>query len=141
MISQAIHYALKALINLAREPSRASNAALIASEENIPRNYLGAVMTELKRAGLVRSRVGRIGGYKLARSADTISIADIFHAFNGPPAVFLGDYDRDMKGEADFPGFNVAVQLISAAQSEFYRTLGEKKLSELVTAEPPRSRE
>jgi Rrf2 family protein len=138
MISQTIHYALKALISLAREPSRVSNAALIASEDNIPRKYLGVVMTELKRAGLVRAHVGKIGGYKLARSADTISIADIFHAINGPPSLFLGDYGTDLDGDADSPGFNDAVQLISAAQSEFYRILGEKKLSELVTAEPPR---
>ncbi|MBM3520571.1 MAG: Rrf2 family transcriptional regulator, partial [Alphaproteobacteria bacterium] len=38
------------------------------------------LMTELEKAGLVRSVAGRSGGFHLQRPADQITLADIYHA-------------------------------------------------------------
>jgi Rrf2 family protein len=52
----------------------------ISATMTIPERFLPSVMTDLVRAGLVESRVGRTGGYRLARPASTISLLDIIRA-------------------------------------------------------------
>jgi Rrf2 family protein len=80
-----MEYALRAGVALAAESEdRPVTAARLASAQDIPLNFLHTVLTELKRARLVRSTRGPDGGFVLARSAEEISVADIFRAIDGP---------------------------------------------------------
>lgn len=56
----------------------------LAKAQQIPAKFLEAILTQLRRAGLVRSQRGPDGGFWLARSADEISLADIIRAIDGP---------------------------------------------------------
>ncbi len=42
------------------------------------------VLQQLVRAGLLRSKRGPRGGYSLARSADEITLMDVYEVFEGP---------------------------------------------------------
>jgi Rrf2 family protein len=55
-------------------------ADAIARDRAVPKTYLTVILAQLRRAGLVQSRRGRIGGYTLARSPKTISLAEIVRA-------------------------------------------------------------
>src|SRR3546814_6457263 len=77
MLSQRGRYALKALLNIARDPHSSRQVSAIAEEENIPRKFLESIMSDLRRSGLVRSTRGNMGGYKLARPADLITFAEV----------------------------------------------------------------
>ncbi len=74
-------YAVMAMAELARH---ASDAALplshIAEQQKLPLPYLEQLFLQLRRAGLVESARGRTGGYRLARAAAEISIADVMSA-------------------------------------------------------------
>ncbi len=74
-------YAVMAMAELARH---ATDAALplshIAEQQKLPLPYLEQLFLQLRRAGLVDSARGRSGGYRLARSAAEISIADVMSA-------------------------------------------------------------
>ena len=74
-------YAVMAMADLAKH---ASDAALplsaIAERQQISLAYLEQLFVKLRRAGLVASARGRSGGYRLGRSADTISVAEIMAA-------------------------------------------------------------
>jgi Rrf2 family protein len=72
-------YAIRALAELADAPAPLT-ADQLATARNIPKTFLTVILSQLGRAGLVRSRRGRIGGYSLARGADEISIADVVAA-------------------------------------------------------------
>jgi Rrf2 family protein len=87
MLSQRCKYALKALINLARSGGGSRNVSDIASEENIPRKFLEAIMSDLRRAALVESARGKMGGYRLARPADLITFGQIIRTTDGPLAL------------------------------------------------------
>jgi len=98
MLSQRGRYALKALLNIARGNGELRHVALIAEEERIPRKFLEAIMSDLRRAGLVRSTRGTMGGYQLARPADLITFAEVMRATDGPlsllPCVSRNFYQR-----------------------------------------------
>ncbi|HEY1880183.1 MAG TPA: Rrf2 family transcriptional regulator [Caulobacteraceae bacterium] len=87
MLSQRGRYALKALLNLARHTGGTRDVGAISAEENIPRKFLEAIMSDLRRARLVESLRGKFGGYRLARSADLITFGEIMRATNGPLAL------------------------------------------------------
>lgn len=52
----------------------------IAERQHISLAYLEQIFARLRRAGLVDSARGRAGGYRLARPATSISIAEIMRA-------------------------------------------------------------
>lgn len=68
----------------ADDASTRLTAAEVAAAIGIGVPTVSKVLKELQRAGLVASTRGARGGYSLARSADTISAADIIDAVEGP---------------------------------------------------------
>ncbi len=87
MLSQKCKYALQALLVLARENSdELLLVSDIAARENLPKKFLEAILLELNRNGLVRSRRGRGGGYALAKPADLITFGQVVRIMDGPLA-------------------------------------------------------
>lgn len=87
MLSQKCKYALQALLVLAREPSQELLLVSdIAERERLPKKFLEAILLELNRNGLVRSRRGRGGGYALAKPADLITFGQVVRIIDGPLA-------------------------------------------------------
>lgn len=87
MISQKAKYALRALVALSRAPAGASlMIADIARTESIPKKFLEQILLDLKRAGMVDSRRGRLGGYVLLRSAGEITFGEVLRLIDGPIA-------------------------------------------------------
>lgn len=87
MLSQRGRYALKALLNLARSDGAPKDVGKVSAEEKIPRKFLEAIMSDLRRARLVESRRGKFGGYRLARPADLITFGEVMRVTNGPLAL------------------------------------------------------
>lgn len=80
-------YGLKAMVHLAQfPPGRPIPVLDIASSERIPKKFLDAILCELRNSGFVNSRMGKGGGYTLAREAIDISVGDIIRAIDGPLA-------------------------------------------------------
>ena len=75
------HYSVKALLDLSlqREYGPVS-VKVIATRQAIPAPYLEKLLIEMRRAGLVQSIRGSMGGYKLARSPAQISLGQILEA-------------------------------------------------------------
>lgn len=87
MLTKKAKYGLKAMIALAAlPPGDMAFSAEIALAERIPKKFLDAILLELRRHGLVKSRKGPSGGYALARPADEISIGSCVRLLDGPLA-------------------------------------------------------
>lgn len=84
-VSAKSDYALRALIELAR---RVEGAAVSAEEigrcQDIPHGFLQAILADLRRAGLVISQRGQSGGWRMARDPDSVTVADVIRAVDGP---------------------------------------------------------
>jgi Rrf2 family protein len=85
-ITARADYAIRALLELAAAPDASLHADAIARSQSIPGKFLEAVLGDLRRAKLVTSQRGAAGGYRLARPADSISLADVVRAVEGPLA-------------------------------------------------------
>jgi Rrf2 family protein len=88
LISQRAKYALRALLVLAEAPpGEPLMISEISKRQAIPKKFLEQILLELKRAGLVESRRGRLGGYALARSAEKITFGEVVRLLDGPVAL------------------------------------------------------
>lgn len=86
-------YALRALVELAAAQRENTDGDLrdtpISAEElgrlqDIPHGFLQAILSDLRRAGIVSSRRGKTGGWFLSKDAEAITVADVLRAVDGP---------------------------------------------------------
>jgi Rrf2 family protein len=90
-ISAKVDYAVRAAVELAATTDeKPVKAERIATAQEIPLNFLENILGELRHSGIVRSHRGAEGGFRLARPAEEISIADIIRAVEGPLASVRG---------------------------------------------------
>ena len=82
-------YAIRALLTLAASDHSVS-AEHLAQEQELPAKFLGAILSDLRRGGMVTSQRGPEGGFRLASDPDTIMMADILRVVSGPLAGVRG---------------------------------------------------
>ncbi|MDQ1674025.1 MAG: hypothetical protein QOC98_2587, partial [Frankiaceae bacterium] len=66
-ISAKVDYAIRALLTLAERSPELTTIDIVIGEQNLPRKFAEAILSDLRRAGIVRSQRGAHGGYALAR--------------------------------------------------------------------------
>ena len=77
-------YGLRAMVDLAvNSETEPVSIHSIGERQDISDGYLEQLIAKLKRAGLVESIRGAAGGYRLARSAEEISVGDLLRALEG----------------------------------------------------------
>jgi Rrf2 family protein len=87
-LSKKSDYALIAMKHLAtRSDATSASAREISESYDIPLELLAKVLQRLVRAKLLVSVQGTRGGYRLARHASSISVADVIQAVDGPVTV------------------------------------------------------
>jgi Rrf2 family protein len=77
MLSRQASHALKALLELAGDPGRWRSTQQLAAAQQLPEAMLEQLLLRLRRAGVLVARRGRLGGYRLAHPAATISLAAV----------------------------------------------------------------
>jgi Rrf2 family protein len=88
MLSQKTRYAMLALTRLAKETGKgAIMISEIARIENIPQRYLEAILLDLKKLGMLGSKLGKNGGYYLIRKPEDINLSQVVRHFEGPIAL------------------------------------------------------
>lgn len=86
-VSARADYAIRALLELtAAGPGEPVRGDAIARAQGIPAKYLENLLADLRRARLIASQRGVHGGYRLARPAAAITLADVIRAIDGPLA-------------------------------------------------------
>ncbi|MEO6294590.1 MAG: Rrf2 family transcriptional regulator [Candidatus Limnocylindria bacterium] len=84
-ISTRTEYGIRVLVTLARvEDDRCLSLTEIAKREKLPHAYLEQLVGDLRRANLVTATRGQSGGYRLARPAAEILMAEAVRALDGP---------------------------------------------------------
>jgi Rrf2 family protein len=88
-IPAKVDYGLRALLSLT-VAGGAQTTENLADDQGLPPRFLGAILAELRRAGLVASQRGAEGGYRLAKAPGDITVADVIRALDGPLAEVRG---------------------------------------------------
>jgi Rrf2 family protein len=89
-VSAKVDYALRALLELAAAPPGPVKGERLAKAQDIPPKFLENILTELRHAEIVASQRGVDGGYRLAKPASEISVANVVRALEGPIASVRG---------------------------------------------------
>lgn len=78
-LSLKVEYACRVLAQLAHcyQEGQLTHIEDLAKAEEIPKNYLVQILSELRSGGLITSRRGKQGGYALVRSPEDISLHEI----------------------------------------------------------------
>jgi FeS assembly SUF system regulator len=102
-LSSLADYAVVTMAAAARHCGQAQiNAGQLAEETGIPLPTVQKLVSKLSAAGLLRSVRGAGGGFKLARPAAAVSLADVIEAIEGPIAmtscVETGKHDCALEG-------------------------------------------
>ena len=102
-ISAKVDYAVRACVELAQsfdqDAASPRTGEELGSAQQIPKKYLENILAELRRAEIVRSQRGPVGGYWLASAPETITIADVIRAVEGPLADVRGVAPEELRYE------------------------------------------
>jgi Rrf2 family protein len=83
-LSSKERYAIHALFDMAFYASASPTQVKdIAVRQRIPERFLEQIFQDLKRAGLVASKRGPNGGYRLMRAPSEIAVGDVVRATSG----------------------------------------------------------
>jgi Rrf2 family protein len=100
-VSAKTDYAIRAVLELAAAPDASPvKGERIATAQGIPLRFLENILMQLRHAGLVESRRGADGGYRLARAPEAVTLADVIRAIDGPLAGVSGTRPESL----DFDG-------------------------------------
>jgi len=125
-------YGLRAMIRLAGyKGKKPLPLPSIAKAENISLGYLERLFSDLKKGGLVKAGKGVKGGYRLARSANKITVFDIVKVMEGKMSLFhcLAEDGRVYCNVGCRCG---AALVLAKVQGALKRTLKGIKLSDLI---------
>jgi len=88
MFSQTTQYAIRAVVMLAYEKDGGPlGNTVLSARAQIPPSYLSKVLQGLARAGVVESRRGVGGGFRLVKSAAEITLLDVVNAVEPLPRI------------------------------------------------------
>jgi Rrf2 family cysteine metabolism transcriptional repressor len=83
-LSKRSEYACLAIIDLAQNQGDGlCTIHDISARRSIPRKYLEQILLTLRRSGYLTSKIGAGGGYRLARPASRISVAEVIRLMDG----------------------------------------------------------
>ena len=105
-ISAKEDYAIRAVIELAAADGATVKRERIAERQAIPAPFLENILLELRRGELVEAIRGPDGGFRLARPANEISVAEVIRAVSGPLATVRGQRPTAL----DYAGSAAALQ-------------------------------
>jgi len=86
-LTQFTDFGLRALMILAGQPQRAFTTGEIAAHAGVSRHHMVKIVRELARAGFIRTRRGKGGGFTLARDAGDITLGQVVRRLEGGSAL------------------------------------------------------
>ncbi len=134
-ISAKVDYAVRAVAELAAaDGEKPVKAERIATAQGIPLNFLENILGELRHAGVVRSHRGAEGGFRLAKPAQDVTVADVIRAVEGPLASVRGGPPE----EASYDGAATALpQVWIAVRANLRRVMERVTIADIASGELP----
>jgi len=134
-ISARVDYAVRALVGLAATDDGVT-AEVLATQQELPVRFLEGILRDLRRGGFVLSQRGAIGGYRLARPASQITVAEVMRTLDGPLAEVRGARPEQQTYEGSAAGLqDVWVAVRSSLRSVLdHVTIGQIASGSLPTA-------
>ena len=138
MLSKKTKYAFHALTFLGKQELRKPILiSEVAERTSVPKKFLESILLELKKAGVLNSKMGKGGGYYLLKDAEDIMLADVIRMFNGPiallPCASLNYYESCTECVDEVScGLN---KMMIEVRDETLKILEKKSLQDMIASE------
>ena len=138
MLNKKTKYAFHALTYLGKqEESTPVLISEIAQHTLVPKKFLESILLDMKKAGILTSRMGKGGGYYLLKDPKDIKLADVIRMFSGPiallPCVSLNYYEACAECTDETKcGLN---KIMKQVRVETLKILANKSLKDILKAE------
>ncbi len=140
-ITSLQEYGMRCLLQLAEGDGKPMQIRAIAGREGLSQDYVGKILTRLRKTGLVKSVRGLNGGYVLVKSPADISVGYAIQSLSEHP-IKMDHLKRDLCGQ--FPGnrkecihlrgCNVR-QVWTMVMLQIYKNLNQISLASLIGPE------
>tara|TARA_B110000046_G_scaffold184743_1_gene224073 strand:- start:1012 stop:1431 length:420 start_codon:yes stop_codon:yes gene_type:complete len=138
MLSKKTKYAFHALTFLGKQELRKPILiSEVAERTSVPKKFLESILLELRKAGVLNSKMGKGGGYYLLKDAEDIMLADVIRMFNGPiallPCARLNYYESCTECVDEVScGLN---KMMIEVRDETLKVLEKKSLQDMIASE------
>lgn len=135
-VSARSDYAVRAVIEIAAAAPNLVKADQIAEAQHIPIKFLENILSDLRRAGIVRSKRGADGGYVLGFAAEDLSVAHVMRAVEGPLA-----WVRDERpGAVHYDGHSEGLEQVwVAVRASLRSVIDHVSVGQIVNHELPKA--
>ena len=136
MLRRAGLQALRALLELAQDPTRWRSVNEIAAAQHLPAPMLEQLLLQLRRAELVEARRGRMGGYRLRHPPAAIPVARVLEAV-GAAIDLRAELEGGNSGDAQAAGTSAtaAEQRVLLGMARRLQAALERELAQLTLEE------
>lgn len=138
MLSKKTKYALHALTYLGKQKEKMPVLiSEVAEKTRVPKKFLESILLDLKKAGILNSKMGKGGGYYLLKDPEDVKLAEVIRMFNGPiallPCVSLNYYEAcDECVSEETCGLN---KIMIEVRDETLKIVANKSLRDILRAE------
>jgi Rrf2 family protein len=133
-ISAKADYAVRAMLSLAAHAPGPISAGVVVDEQQLPAKFVESILSELRRAGLVRAQRGVGGGYSLVRPAGEITLGAVIRAVDGP----LAEVHGQAPDETSYAGAAVHLRdLWIAVRASLREVLDETTVADVLSGDLP----
>ncbi|MDF1754345.1 MAG: Rrf2 family transcriptional regulator [Verrucomicrobiales bacterium] len=130
-LSKKSEYAVRAISILASHGTENSmQAQELATVGDIPQKFLEQILLILKRGGLVVSKRGVGGGYRIAKEARFITVAEVILNIEGEMSPL-----PDANHHGEFPGSSGIVHCFTTAMEAYQATLEKTTIEDILNHE------
>lgn len=133
-VTERVDYALRSVLLLARHDQEFLTARSVAEHYGMSLKLLGGVLWYLSAAGIVDSRPGWHGGFRLARAPHEISLGAVIAAASGDGGTVLRQGGPPPPADRDGLGDDVVVRFWHALDRTLQRTLEGLTVADLAAA-------
>jgi Rrf2 family protein len=129
MLANKSDYAIHAMMYIAAvDGKHLCTITEIAEEAHIPREYAAKILKELTKKGIIISKRGVTGGYKLAKSKNQVNFLHIVEAMEGPLAVAFCNVAESQRSGMHKKGVCAATAFFGGLQDKIAKDLSSMTL-------------
>lgn len=138
-ISHKVDYGVRVMTTIAQmnaaDPGRPVPRHELAEHDDLPPGFLVDILGQLRNAQLLRSHRGGEGGWSLARPANSITVADVIRALEGPLASVRGVRPHELASEGGREPF---ISMWVAVRSALRSVLEHVTIADLASGTLPK---
>ena len=134
-ISARADYAIRAAAAIAAVPEgELVTADTLSTGHGIPLRFLLAILNNLRQGGIVESRRGHGGGYRLVRAPEDLTLAEIIAAVDITPSERSWTQPPGVPGES--PTTRRVHELWSSLRSSLHEVLERTTIADVLDGSP-----